>query len=276
LATYPPDRSRRRVPLVETLEGRALMSGPAHALPTVRSALVHSVRTSIQVDPGGYAAIVNALNGGLGSEWVKLIHSEVHNLSSVIAGFISGKHTTYSIPGLTAKTPNVQPQFTGQPYDQLLANVAGVSVFKGNTLELGAIMRGPFHDPSPSYYVFALDRGAGTKLGPIFAGRPGITPDALVTLTVGPYGSSASGTINDLTTGSAQPIASSSIKINGPTIRVFLNTSQFPSKGLPIQKYRFAFWTQSQPSTDVSTVASFAPEASMDRIAVLKKVAATR
>ena len=52
---------------------------------------------------------------------------------------------------------------------------------------------------------------------PTFASRPGITPDALVTLTVGPYGSSASGTITDLTDGSTQPIASSSIKINGPS-----------------------------------------------------------
>ena len=207
---------------------------------------------------------------------MKLIRAQVHNLSAVIGGFVSGKFTSYSIPGLTVKTPNVQPQFAGQPYDQLLANVAGASVFKGNVLELGAIMRGPFHDPATSYYVFALNRGAGASLGPTFASKPGITPDTLVTLTVGPYGSSASGTITDLTNGSTQPIASSSIKINGPVVRVFLNTSQLPSKGLPLQKYRFAFWTQTQPGTDISTVASFAPESSMIPIGVFKKIAPTR
>jgi hypothetical protein len=238
--------------------------------------LIDRIRPSLQSDPAGYAAIVSALNGGLGSEWVKLIRSEVHNLGSVIGGFVAGKYTSYSIPGLTVKTPNVQPEFTGQVYDQLLVTVAGASVLKKNVLELGAIMRGPFHDPATSYYVFALNRGAGASLGPTFASRPGITPDALVTLTVGPYGSSASGTITDLTSGTTQSIDPSSIRINGPVIRVFLNTSQFPSKGLPIQKYHFAFWTQTQPGTDISTVASFAPESSMIPIGVLKNVAPTR
>jgi len=241
-----------------------------------RPALVHRVHTSISIDPGGYSAILSALNGGLGSEWVKLIRAQVRNLNGVIRGFISGKYTAYSVPGLTVKTPNVQPQFVGQPYDQLLANVAGASVFKRNVLELGAIMRGPFHDPATSYYVFGLNRGAGASLGPRFASRPGITPDTLVTLTVGPFGSSASGTITDLTDGSTRSIDSSSIKINGPTIRVFLNANQFPSKGLPIKKYRFTFWTQTQPGTDISTVASFAPESSMIPIGVFKKIAPTR
>jgi hypothetical protein len=262
---------------VEILEGRALLSGPAHFLPMPsRPAFVARVHPTIQYDPAGYAAIMSALNGGIGSEWVRLIRSEVHNLNAVIGGFVAGKHTSYSIPGLTVKTPSVQPQFTGQIYDQLLVTAAGVSLFKGNVLEFGAIMRGPFHDPATSYYVFALNRGAGARLGPIFASRPGITPDALVTLTVGPYGSSASGTITDLTSGATQPIDPSTIKINGPALRVFLKTSQFPSEGLPIPKYRFAFWTQTQPGTDISTVASFAPESSMIPIGVLKNVAVTR
>ena len=74
--------------------------------------------------------------------------------------FLNREVHVYSISGLTAETPSVQPAFAGQPYDQLLATVAGASVFKGNVLELGAIMRGPFHDPAPSYYVFAFNRGA--------------------------------------------------------------------------------------------------------------------
>jgi hypothetical protein len=277
MSTSRPNRPRRATPIVESLEGRALLSGPGRTLPALaRSALVQRVHTSIQFDPAGYSAILSALNGGLGSEWAKLIRAQVRNPISVIGGFVSGKYTSYSIRGLTAKTPNVQSLFTGQPYDQLLATVAGASVFKRNVLELGAIMRGPFHDPATSYYVFALNRGAGASLGPRFASRPGITPDTLVTLTVGPYGSSASGTITDLTNGSTQQIDSSSIKINGPVVRVYLNTSQFPSKGLPIQKYRFAFWTQTQPGIDISTVASFAPDSSMIPIGMFKRIAPTR
>ena len=127
--------------------------------------------------------------------------------------------------------------------------------------------------PRPTY-VFAFNRGAGSSLGPTFSGVPGITPDALVTLTVGPYGSSATGTITDLTTGASQSIPSSSIKIQGPVVRVYLNTSQLPSRGWPLQKYRFAFWTQTQPGNDITSVASFAPNGSMIPIGVLKGVAA--
>jgi hypothetical protein len=149
-------------------------------------------------------------------------------------------------------------------------------VFKGNVLELGAIMRGPFHDPDPSYYVFAFNRGAGGRLGPTFAARPGITPDLLVTITVGPYGSSASGTITDLTSGATQSVAPASIQVKGPVLRVFLKTTQLPSTGQPLQKYRFAFWTQTQPGYDITKVASFAPNASMIPIGMLKRAAVKR
>jgi hypothetical protein len=231
---------------------------------------------AIATDPAGVAAVLSALSGGMGSEWVALVRAQVKNLGAILGGFVSGRYTSYSISGLTVKTPTVQPQFTGQPYDQLLPTMAGAAVFKGNVLELGAIMRGPFHDPAPSYYVFAINRGAGTRLGPTFASRPAITSDALVTLTVGPYGSSASGTITDQTTGAVQPIASSSIKIQGPVVRVYLNINQFPSKGWPIQKYRFAFWTQTQAVADIASVADFAPESTMIPIAVMKGVRSTR
>jgi len=53
-------------------------------------------------------------------------------------------------------------------------------------------------------------------------------------------------------------------------------TPQLPSKGWPLQKYRFAFWTQTEPGNNISTVASFAPESSMIPIGVLKSVSATR
>jgi hypothetical protein len=174
-------------PVVEFLEARSLLSGfKPLSRSALSSAMIGQVHPTIATDPAGIAAIMSALEGGMGREWVSLIRAGVKNPLAVIAGFSTGKYTSYSISGLTAETPSVQPAFAGQPYDQLLATVAGASVFKGNVLELGAIMRGPFHDPAPSYYVFAFNRGAGASQGATFASRPGITPDALVTLTVGP------------------------------------------------------------------------------------------
>src|SRR5208337_4415284 len=151
-------------PVVEFLEGRSLLSGFKPLVPSgLRPAMIGEIHRTIATDPAGLAAIKSALEGGMGSEWVSLIRAGVKNPLAVIAGFETGKYTSYSISGLTAETPSVQPAFAGQPYDQLLATVAGASVFKGNVLELGAIMRGPFHDPAPSYYVFAFNRGAGAS-----------------------------------------------------------------------------------------------------------------
>ncbi len=261
---------------VESLEARELLSH-IHPLPAAihRPALVSRYRPAITTNPAGIAAVTSALEGGLGREWVALVHSQIRNPLAVITGFATGKYTSYTIKGLTAQTPTVQPLFTGQPYDQLLATVAGASVFKRNVLELGAIMRGPFHDPAPSYYVFGLNRGAGASLGPVFPSRPGITPDALVTLTVGPYGTTASGTITDLVTQATQVIAPANIKIVGPVVRVYLNTAQLPSHGWPLAKYHFAFWTQTQPGHNISTVASFAPANSMIPIDIVNSVAPT-
>ena len=263
-------------PVVEFLERRSLLSGLSPLIrPALSSAMIGQVHRTIATDPAGIAAIMSALDGGMGKEWISLIRAGVKNPLAVIAGFETGKYTSYSISGLTAESPSIQPAFTGQPYDQLLATVAGASVFKRNTLELGAIMRGPFHDPAPSYYVFAFNRGAGASLGATFASRPGITPDALVTITVGPYGTTATGTVTDLTTHSTQAISPSNIEIQGPVLRVFLETALLPSKGWPLQKYRFAFWTQTQPGNNITTVASFAPQTSMIPIGVFKSVSAT-
>jgi hypothetical protein len=269
--------TRARRPELENLEGRMLPStlapSPAAAK---RSALVALRHPSIAVDPAGVAAIMTALEGGMGREWVALVRSELRNPGSVIAGFVSGRYSAYSVPGLTARTPGIQAAFRGQAYDQLLPTVVGAAVFKRNVVELAAIMRWPFRDPAPALYVFSFDRGAGGSLGPRFAAVPGITPDALVTITAGPYGSSDSGAITDLTTGATQAIPPSAIKIKGSVLRVYLNTSQLPSRGLPIAKYRFAFWTQTAPGNDLATMASFAPAGSMIPIGVLKGMAVTR
>jgi hypothetical protein len=246
---------------VESLEGRALLSGATAALPHIpQGALVGRVHAaSIKTDPAGVAAVLNALNGGAGSEFITLIRKH-GGYRQVISGFVSGRLTQYTIPGLAVRTPGFQPQYTGPTFDQLAATEAGALVLPGNTVELAGIMRGPFHDPSPSYYVFGIDRGAGASVGPRFAARPGITPDTLVTITAGPFGSSPTGTITDLTNGSTQTIDPSKIQIVGSTLRVFLDASQLPSGSAPITRYRFALWTQDQQGTDITTVASFVPD----------------
>ena len=107
-------------------------------------------------------------------------------------------------------------------------------LLKGHNLEFGAIMRGPITGyGSTNYFVFAINRGEGAQLGPVFSSRPGITPDALVTVAVGPYAQSISGTITDLTTGAVQSINPNQIQVAGPAVRVLVTPASFRRRGSP-------------------------------------------
>jgi hypothetical protein len=235
---------------------------------------------AIRTNPAGVAAILNALNGGAGHEFATLVRRELPNPGAVLNGFVSGRYVQYTIPGLVAKVADAQELYDGPGLDRQFLTEAGVVLLKRHQLELAAITRGPFSDNSAtSEVVFAIDRGKGAALGPTFASRPGITPDALVTATVGPFGQNNSATMTDLTTGATQTISPQNIKVAGPTVRVFIDASRLPSEGFPINHYRFAAWTQLVEYAGVSyrggisSVGSFAPESSMIRIGVLKDVA---
>ena len=182
-------RTDRRValqPSCETLEGRALLSGlnlPA----SLQSALLHGIGShSIKTEPAGISAIKSALGGGPGSEFVNLIRHEVKNPAALLGQFTSGATTTASIPGAAARKATILSSFTGSHYDYQAIVATGALLLPSQTLELGAILRGPNRSTAPAYYVFGIDRGSGSTLGPLFAAQPGITPDALVTITLGP------------------------------------------------------------------------------------------
>jgi hypothetical protein len=221
-------------------------------------------------DAAALQAIENAISGGAGSEFVKLIKREVHNPLPIILRFSGPQPYQYVIPGIVAKTPNWQPGYIGFPHDTLSGAVGGALYLKRKKIELGVIVRGPFTTyPGTTYIVFAVNRGAGHNLGPYFPSRPGITPDALVTVTVGPYGQGNSATITDLTQGTTQPVVSPVISARGPTLRILLDSSQLPTPvGWPIKKYTFAVWTETEPFAPIQDVGSFLPENSMVPIGV--------
>jgi hypothetical protein len=232
----------------------------------VANAFIAHLRTeAITTDPAGVAAIMGALRGGAGSEFVRLIRHEVPNLNAVIRGFVRGKRAQFYVPGFAVELPSFQELYTGPKYDHLAATVAGAIVLKHHQLELAGIMKGPFDEAVPAYVVFGVDRGAGASVGPRFASRPGITPDLVVTIQVAPHGTSATGTITDLTTGTTSAIDPSRIHVAGPTVRVFLDAGQVPSKGLKIARYRFNMWTQNTLG-GIDTVGSFVPETTMVRV----------
>jgi hypothetical protein len=263
--------------MVELLEGRAL---PGAAVPIERgavpvpAALVRS--RAMTIDQGAVAAIRSSIGGGSGAEWAATIRKQVRNPVSVVARFVSGRITSHTVTGITFRIPATQPAFTGQVYDQLLPTVAGASFFKNDVFEMAAILRGPFRNPATSYYVFALDRGAGASLGPVFADRPGIVADTLVTITVGPFGANPAGELLDLTNSSRQTIDPAKISIRSATLRVLLDARNLPAGLVPISQYRFNMWTQTQPGDDLANVAGFALDDAMARVAVQNSIAVRR
>jgi hypothetical protein len=264
---------RNRFLQFEPLEGRALMSAvgkSAKQHAAIAAVLDRSDARRVAFSSIGESAVLDAVFGGAGHEFVTLALREVHDIGAVVTGFETGRLSALSVPGLTFKSPpNLQPLYGYAPHDPLALNVAGAVLLKRQTIELAAIVRGPFTTyPGTTYIVFAINRGAGGRLGPAFASRPGITPDALVTVEVGPYGRSNSATITDLTTGATQSISPSLISVAGPTVRLLVSANQLPSEGFPVKKYTFAAWTEIQPNATISEVGSFIPEDSMVPIGV--------
>jgi hypothetical protein len=265
-------RTRNKPLGFEPLEGRALLSvaglkPPHESGAAIMGRLKHELQST--GNTAALQAIENALDGGAGSEFVKLILKEVHNPFSVIKHFSGSTPYQYTIKGVVAKTPNLQSGYTGLPHDALALTIGGAVELKKKQIELGAIARGPFTTtPFATTIVFAINRGAGQRLGPYYPGRPGITPDALVSVTVGPYGRNNSATITDLTTGLTQTISSPVIQVAGPTVRILLNSSQLPSEGFSLKHYTFAVWAATEPNAPFQDVGSFVPEDSMIPIGV--------
>lgn len=244
--------------------------------PTVAALVARLDKPGPDVSSPGETAILNAYFGGPGHEFIALIEKGAKNLTALIAGFESGALSQYSVPGFTVKSPpNLQSGYTGLPHDSFALNAGGAVLLKRKQIELAAIVRGPFTTtPFATDIVFAINRGDGANLGPVYGSRPGITPDALVTVTVGPYGQNNSATITDLTTGTTEPI-SVPIKVSGPTVRILVPESLLPSKGFPVNKYQFAVWTEAEANAPITGVGSFIPENSMDLIGVETNMSAT-
>ena len=272
------ERGGRRAFQVETLEGRTLLSGYGVRRP-------HVVETAMPANPAGpgisfssagKSAIINALLGGAGHEFTTLAQKEVKNPFAVAAGFSNHTITQYTVPGIVVKQINLQSGYTGLPHDILALNIGGAVALKHRKIELGAIVRGPFTTtPFGTNIVFAINRGAGGRLGPYYPSRPGITPDALVTVSVGAFGRNNSASITDLTTGTTQPITAPTISVAGPTVRILLDASQLPSEGFKLKAYTFAVWTATQLNAPIQDVGSFVPEDSMVPIGVETNVRAT-
>ena len=161
--TRPP--RRRATPRLEPLEGRVVLSAVA-ALPRPTVAVLYNFS-----DGTGLAAVLSALRGGPGNEFVRVLRREV-NVRRTIAEFASGQRSELVVPGFAIKTPKLNAAYTGPQLDQFNPTAAGALLLSRGRLELAAIMRGPIDRPEPVTYVWGIDRGGGDH--PRRRLRPGV------------------------------------------------------------------------------------------------------
>lgn len=252
-----PTRRREALryrPRLDGLEGRALLSG---MVPTVTPHRVAAIRAAANTSDGsGAAAILSALRGGPGNEFVRIVRPQVPNLGAVLLKFQLGLIQEYAVRGAVFRTPKLLESFTGPKFDQLSAIAAGAVIRSKRRLELGALMRGPIDAATPSVYVFGIDRGGATT-API-PGLPNHRFNATVTIVRDPNGT-LTGSVQDLNTGATTPIARSNIFVQGPALRVYVDPRALPSTGAALARYRFAFVARDSTSGGAETVASVAP-----------------
>lgn len=263
-------RHRRKscVLRVESLEGRALLAQVLPGPSMVR------VAARNPADGSGVQAILAALNGGAGSEFVTLIRRGVPNIGAVVRQFALGQRTSLTVNGFAVKTPKLLPSYAGPQLDQFNPTASGAVLLRNGQLELAAIMRGPIDLPVATTFVWGIDRGSAAS-DPEGFGLPKLRYDAVVSVTR--EGSTITASVTDRNTGQVTALDPSSVRIDGPTIRVFLdNPAQvLPTTGKPIQKYKFSFWTRSGEG-GIETVGSFVSPSGSIPIGVLGRIPKVR
>jgi hypothetical protein len=162
--------------------------------------------------------------------------------------------------GHAVKISRLYPYYTGLKLGTI--NGAGAKAYfdgQGNVLftgiVAGTIITAPKSPDQEQFYVFGINRGAATTPGP-FPGRPGITFDSYVEVSVQQSGISASFT--DLTTGTTTALPSSSVVIGQDDVKIPVPTSVL---GLSTTTPSVNFWTQNvQTVGNYQNISSFTPE----------------
>lgn len=257
------DSRRRRAglsfaPRLESVEPRVVPAGPIAS--GGLAGLMAQVRPMLRIDPGAASAILSALNGGLGSEFVQSLRRQVGNPLRIIGEFARGQRTSFATRGFAALTHTTLPTYTGGFADAILPRVAGAVALPTNRISLGAIMRGPMDELNEgARYVWALDLGRGART--VFDEYPGIRADTIVRVDIG-QDRRPTLTVDDLVGGTSRTLDPARVRIAGPTIRLRLAATDLPSGSAPLSRAKFAFWVHERPG-GLETVPNFLPTRSV-------------
>ncbi len=163
------------------------------------------------------------------------------------------------------KAPMFYASYTGPKRTDLDVIGANVRVSPGHEAMLTGKVLGTIDTAEPADYAFLINRGGASSPGPI-PDRPGITYDAVVSVTTGLGGTS--GTVT-LFNSSGQPqsviaLATGAVHIVGGSVIVTVPESALPASSLSaahsgIASYRYAFIGEI-PGGSFHDIAGLVPE----------------
>lgn len=220
-------RSGRSAAVVETLEGRELLSQLAPVF------VAHAV------------------------------HAEVAQHSA--GGLLLGPILEKTGPGYVVKAPRFSQAYTGVPRSELSA--AGFKAAfdgQGNLVLTGivtanAVPQTALTAADDAYYIFGINRGSATSPGP-FPGRPHLTLDVAVVVSVTQTGTTAQ--VIDQVSGQTTPLPNSSLLYKQNAIQVTVPLSVLTTVGTtnPVGWSADFITASALTTSDYSAFASFAPE----------------
>jgi len=179
-------------------------------------------------------------------------------------GTLRPKSTPSVRPASEPATPGTfLPTYVG-PHAGDLTVVSSQVSFTGTDFLFSATLQAPVNTTPGAFYVWGVDRGAGTATANFAElGLPKVTFDSVVVVV--PGGDSV---VNDLEAGIATPLPPENITINGTNVLVRVPLSMLNSKGLNPEQYAWNLWPRwgGVPFGD-SQIANFSPH---DRNSVVK------
>ena len=188
---------------------------------------------------------------------------------SVFAKLIRPLVATLALSGSAWATPindpvgDFLPTYTGVKGGDLDVVKAEVTLIGNNSFNFFAQLNGNIGTTPGGFYVFGLDRGAGTErflLGTPSVGA-GVFFDSVV--IINPNGT---GAVNLLNGSPATPFSVASL--SGNTFSFNLPVSLFPSLGRALADYGWNLWPRDGAGRNVQ-IADFAPDASTPRVSVV-------
>jgi hypothetical protein len=162
------------------------------------------------------------------------------------------------------KAPMFYAGYTGPKRTDLDVIGANVRISPGGEIVLTGKVLGTINVAEPAVYTFLINRGSANSIGPI-PGRPGISYDAMVSVTTSSAGTSGNVTLLSSSgqLESVVPLRTGAIRIIGGSVIATVPENELPasspSTSHGIASYRYAFIGR-VPGASFHNIAGLTPE----------------